>query len=150
MPWCNEGSCEEDSVRTPTLTPRTAVKIGPTKHHLENFAIHTELGRRTHRTSFRFVIFKNNSPQMTMIRITCSLKLLNISQNEVGVGMAIKSVICLTTLEGKSHLSSLSSLLRLLQNRLQLQFHFFRGPSRAHTQNSVWGGWRYCSFTEFL
>lgn len=66
MPQCNEGSREEDLVRTPTPAPRTAVKIGPAKHHLENFGTHTELGRRTHRTSFRFVISKKNSPQMTI------------------------------------------------------------------------------------
>lgn len=47
--------------------------------------------------------------------------------------MVVKSAICLAVLEGKSHLPLLPSLLRHLQNTLQLQFHFFRGPSRAHT-----------------
>lgn len=67
MPRYNKCSCEEDSVRTPTPAPRTAVKIGPTKHHLGNFHIHTAHGRGTHRTSFRFIISKKNFPQMTII-----------------------------------------------------------------------------------
>lgn len=47
--------------------PQGLLSKSPPLSHLENFGIHTELGRRTHRTSFRFVISKKNSPQMTMI-----------------------------------------------------------------------------------
>lgn len=78
---------------------------------------------------FRFVIFKKDIfPQMTIIIITCSLKLLDIAQSELRVETVIKSVIsviCSDWMRKKSFTIIIAqSLLRLLQNIFQLHFWF--------------------------
>lgn len=65
---------------------------------------------------------------MTIIIITCSLKLLDIAQSELRVETVIKSVIsviCSDWMRKKSFTIIIAqSLLRLLQNIFQLHFWF--------------------------
>lgn len=89
--------------------------------------------------------------------MTHSLKLLN-NLSEAGVGMVMEtviSVICLGCMRRKKSFTLIiaPSLLRLLQNRFQLQFgfHFLEDQAkliqRTQYEMNLGDGGRYCSFT---